>query len=298
MSQLPLVVSIIVPVFNSASYVGKCIKSILSQTYDKFELLLINDGSTDQSGQICETYSRKDQRIRVFHQENQGVTKARELGVEKSEGEYIMFVDSDDTLQPNAIKTLIENIKLCDIVISDSILGTINKEEYINCLLKNQISWCCWGKLYKKHLFQPSPFGIPRYFNIGEDLMMQLNLSNNIRCNIRCIEDCIYSVTENPNSVTRSRNFSVEYETKFIDEIIRITNKLGVECRASLYELKMGSLYGLIKSGTKVSYKIKWIQRLKRENKKYGKSLRDAILLFVPNNSLCRKLIKIKEFLR
>lgn len=85
-------VSIIVPVYNVEKYIGKCIDSILSQSYTKFELLLINDGSVDNSGIICDTYAQKDNRIRVFHQVNKGVSSARNLGLEKYVGSYFLLL--------------------------------------------------------------------------------------------------------------------------------------------------------------------------------------------------------------
>ena len=89
-------VSIIVPVYNSAQYLRKCIDSILAQSYTEFELLLINDGSEDHSGLICDDYAQSDNRIQVFHQENAGVSAARNLGLEKHTGEHFLFIDSDD----------------------------------------------------------------------------------------------------------------------------------------------------------------------------------------------------------
>lgn len=89
-------ISIIVPVYNSEKYIEQCITSVLNQCYKKIELILIDDGSTDLSGQICDTYAKKDKRVVVIHQTNQGVSKARNKGVEVSKGNWIMFVDSDD----------------------------------------------------------------------------------------------------------------------------------------------------------------------------------------------------------
>lgn len=115
-------VSIIVPVFNAEKYLHKCIDSILAQTHTDFELLLINDGSKDNSGAICDEYAAKDNRIRVFHKENAGVSKARNLGLDNAKGEWITFVDSDDWVHEDFIKkrlalALNENadIAYCDV---------------------------------------------------------------------------------------------------------------------------------------------------------------------------------------
>ena len=92
-------ISIIVPVYNTEKYLRCCIDSILVQTFADFELLLINDGSTDSSGTICEEYALEDRRVRVFHKENGGVSSARNVGLDNARGEWITFVDSDDYIE-------------------------------------------------------------------------------------------------------------------------------------------------------------------------------------------------------
>lgn len=103
-------VSIIVPVYNSSAYLTDCLDSILQQNYLDYELLLVDDGSADSSGAICDEYARKDSRIRVFHKINGGVSSARNLGIENSLGEWLYFVDSDDLLMNGCLKTLVERI--------------------------------------------------------------------------------------------------------------------------------------------------------------------------------------------
>lgn len=101
-------ISIIVPVFNVEKYIIQCVDSILSQTYNNFELLLIDDGSTDNSGKICDDYAFKDERIKVFHKKNEGVSSARNFGLDNASGEWITFVDSDDWLDETALTCFIE----------------------------------------------------------------------------------------------------------------------------------------------------------------------------------------------
>lgn len=103
-------ISIIVPVYNTEQYFPRCLNSILSQSFTDFELLLVDDGSTDGSGAICEAYADKDDRIRVFHKENGGVSSARNLGLDEAKGEWICFVDSDDEMLPNGLQTLANGI--------------------------------------------------------------------------------------------------------------------------------------------------------------------------------------------
>src|SRR5690554_5853314 len=100
--------SIIIPIYNIEDYLPTCINSILNQEFDDYELLLINDGSTDNSGKICDQYALKDNKIRVYHQKNAGVSAARNLGLEKATGEWICFVDGDDELYPNSLFAIME----------------------------------------------------------------------------------------------------------------------------------------------------------------------------------------------
>ena len=100
------VVSIIVPVYNTEKFLHRCIDSILTQTYTDFELLLIDDGSKDSSGTICDEYAAKDVRVRVFHKENGGVSSARNMGLDNARGEWITFVDSDDWIDDNYLEAL------------------------------------------------------------------------------------------------------------------------------------------------------------------------------------------------
>lgn len=103
-------VSIIVPVYNTGRYLPRCIESILSQSFTDFELLLIDDGSTDGSGVICDAYAEKDNRVRVFHKENGGVSSARNVGLDNAKGDWICFVDSDDELIPNGLQVMVEGL--------------------------------------------------------------------------------------------------------------------------------------------------------------------------------------------
>ena len=104
-------ISVIIPVYNSAEYLSKCIKSVIAQTYTQLEIILINDGSTDNSGEICDKYASQDKRIIVIHQENGGVSAARNTGLDRATGEYIGFVDSDDTAIPEMFEKLLVTIK-------------------------------------------------------------------------------------------------------------------------------------------------------------------------------------------
>lgn len=101
-------ISVIIPVYNVETYLQKCVDSILGQTYKDFELLLINDGSTDSSPMICDNYAKQDSRVKVFHKENEGVSRTRNFGLEKAEGDWVWFVDSDDYAEPDTLQRFVD----------------------------------------------------------------------------------------------------------------------------------------------------------------------------------------------
>ena len=100
-------VSIIIPIYNTSKYLPDCLNSVISQTYQNLEILLIDDGSTDDSGIIADDYAKKDKRVKVFHQKNQGQSAARNFGIKKASGDFISFIDSDDKIVPTFIEDLI-----------------------------------------------------------------------------------------------------------------------------------------------------------------------------------------------
>lgn len=164
------VVSVIVPVFQCEKYLRQCIDSILNQTYKEIELLLIDDGSTDQSPMICDSYKEKDSRVKVIHKQNEGVAKARNIGLDQSSGKYIMFVDSDDWVELDMVEKMIKileqqkaDIVECGYIERKNPICTseIIKEDI--CILDNKekifyhsivpgmpyLYKVCWGKIFR-----------------------------------------------------------------------------------------------------------------------------------------------------
>lgn len=134
MNMYPLI-SIIIPIYNAESLVNRCVDSILNQTYTNWELLLINDGSTDGSGRICDEYSAHDNRIRVFHKRNGGVSSARNMGIDNAKGEWITFVDSDDFLNLDALLNMASAIGNSDLVLSS--IREYDKISYKDYIISN-----------------------------------------------------------------------------------------------------------------------------------------------------------------
>ena len=170
-------ISVIIPVYNVEQYLHKCIDSILEQTFQNFELILVDDGSTDNSGKICDEYAIKDKRIIVIHQNNAGVSAARNTGLDSAKGEYIYFLDSDDWIESNALELLISlieknnlDLSIMEIKETDNEKTSYEKkdeiiyysgDEVLNFFLKEQrVSVVMGNKLYKKELFNKLRFPV------------------------------------------------------------------------------------------------------------------------------------------
>ncbi len=166
-------ISIIVPVYKVEPYLRQCVDSILEQTYRDIEVLLIDDGSPDNCGEICDEYGRKDQRVRVFHTDNRGLSAARNLGLREAQGEYIGFVDSDDWIEPDMYEVLLRRIQETEsdittcafwvdfITFSQTVKipeANYKGTESIEALLDRKISNHVWNKLYHKDLFASTSF--------------------------------------------------------------------------------------------------------------------------------------------
>lgn len=183
-------ISVIVPIYNALPTLGHCIESILSQTYSDFELLLINDGSTDNSGSICNDYAARDERVRAIHQKNQGASLARRNGIEQSVGKYLTFVDADDFLEPECLESLYlslthyPSVKVAACGVSkhkkgESVMALktvgdrlIESGEMHRRFFSYEF-WGFWGKLYHRSVFDDLFF--PSY-TINEDYVVMVQL--------------------------------------------------------------------------------------------------------------------------
>ncbi len=213
-------ISIIVPVYNTEKYLDRCIQSILSQTYTDFELLLINDGSTDTSGVICNRYAKQDSRIRVFHKENGGVARARNCGIDHAKGDYIILLDSDDWLVSDACEILYKNIHQTE---SDCVIYGFNQshghiwappyDKVYNRIEDLKTDFDFWlntellsssvNKIYKKKLLKTH---FPDGVSFGEDLIFSLNYLSGCQ-KISFISNPLYQhEVYNTSSITHSFN--------------------------------------------------------------------------------------------
>lgn len=216
-------ISIIVPVYNVEKYLCKCIESILCQELIDFELILINDGSTDKSGEICEKYKFIDNRIKVIHKVNGGLSSARNTGLEIAEGEYIGFVDSDDWVDLSMYKKLYNAAILNNADIAQCSINKVYNEDNIkeqcmkkdikimskNEALENLLDYrksyiecvVTWNKLYKSHLFKRVRFPEGK---IHEDEFTTYKVFDQANKVVRLNEE-LYFYRQTPNSIMNSK---------------------------------------------------------------------------------------------
>ena len=193
-------VSIIIPVYKVEKYLKRCIESVINQSYKNIEIILVNDGSPDKCGEICDSYARIDSKIKVIHKKNGGLSSARNAGLDIASGEYIMFVDSDDWIEEDSLEKLDKYMDMSYDIINFKFsfikegskniieLQSDSKESYecdlisyIDKLFMGELSFFIWNKLYKKDLFNEVRFPEGRnYEDLATIYKLYFNAKNNI----------------------------------------------------------------------------------------------------------------------
>ncbi len=229
-------ISIIVPVYKVEAYLPKCIDSILDQSFSDFELLLIDDGSPDKSGAICDQYAKKDNRIRVFHKSNGGVSSARNCGLNKARGEWITFVDSDDELMPDALESMIgmvrdsqENVDLVlagydTINISNGLtkstsslpfeLRQVNRDNAIELMYRSNFYLCfICSKLYKTSVIRQNKLLFDETIYYSEDRLFIIQYLCNCTKPIKYTTKSVYKYYFRSNSAMMSLVDAFNYKS-------------------------------------------------------------------------------------
>ncbi|WP_304736223.1 glycosyltransferase family 2 protein [uncultured Rikenella sp.] len=188
-SNEPLV-SIIIPTYNVETYVGRCMDSVVGQTYSHLEILPVDDGSTDRCGEILDRYGKEDDRIRVIHQENKGRIAVRKTGIEQAKGDYLFFVDADDWIEPQAIEVLVERALETGADVTMGYHGNVGddgnrqpsffpcrtwvfgRDEYVREMMDCQISGSICTKLFKRGILTLEACDFPRKYSAAEDHVM------------------------------------------------------------------------------------------------------------------------------
>lgn len=241
-------VSVIIPAYNAENSIEECITSVLNQTYREIEVIVVDDGSSDATFELCKKLANKDPRIVIISQINSGVSEARAKGVKKATGDYVYFLDADDTLKNdaiNSIRNLVRND--IEIVISESNFDKIcNYEEYKKNLLSS-VSWPVWGKLFKRSLLSDFVLSVPRYFTVGEDFLFQLRLGIESKPRVRYVSRKSYCYnTLNPLSVQKTSKKGFEYEMAMVQEVTKTVTNDKNETDLPLLRFQLKWARGLI----------------------------------------------------
>lgn len=282
-------ISVIVPVYKAEEYLHRCVDSILAQSFTDFELILVNDGSPDNSGAICDEYAQKDNRVKVIHKENGGVASARQCGIDNATGEYTIHADPDDWVEPTMLDELYNKAveENADMVVCDYYQYKQNKDYYVSQAprsleakdllrqyLAQELHGSLCNKLIKKEIYSKYEITLPKDIIRWEDLFVVCSiLTNTIKVTYLAKAFYHYDQTINPNSIVRkttmkgmkSQILFVDHfmnilpENEFRDELYIIkasTKELAYSC-GLLKEKEIIELYGEINTEYIKSAKIK-----------------------------------------
>ena len=306
------VISVIVPVYNAENYLDRCIDSILAQSYTDFELILVDDGSPDRCGEICDNRAEKDHRIKVVHQENQGVSVARNTGLDHATGEYVFFCDSDDTIPQETLNKLYYAIQdgydlttgYFEYVESTKSRNLVNTRRYIDTVeleVKNDFanefdkSWqnvnymSCDGKLYRREIIEGNHIRFNSGLVVFEDFDFVLTYLDVIS-SLKVIDSYVYSVfcekTDAPHSLNRSRLDYVDDYIKGDDKLKAFLQKQGIEYSEQYWRT--------IKANLQIAYDALWSIPTNTKKEKKEKLKRISEVLRKPQ---IQHMIEYQEFI-
>lgn len=302
-------VSIIIPIYNMENYLGKCIESIIKQSYKNIEIILINDGSTDRSEIICKKYQIKDKRIKVIFSENKGVSNARNLGIEASTGEYMLFIDPDDTVDERYIEEMLTCIKeyYCDVVfcLAKHIYPKLNKIYTIKLENEEKISndfikdfyliaeqfHTPWGKLYKSDIIKKYDIKFPIDLITSEDQVFNQEYLKHIKT-YRFLNRNLYNYYIRNNSISRNldeKHFEADVKNLKIKKLFLFNElKLINENEKNVY---------LFKCTKSIIYKYLNLQSIKKDEFKKIKRRVCIIRKTVEIEDLLNIKMSLKEYM-
>lgn len=280
-------ISVIVPAYNAENYIRQCVESICQQTYDHIEIIIVNDGSTDQTAKIMEDLKKADDRIRTYHQSNKGLGHTRDVGISLATGEYIAFIDSDDWVDSNYLEILYRSLKETDsdisivnfsrfyedtnkyellILAKDYYQKVMTPQEWLtyqygkptNLSLCFTVAWC---KLYKKSLFDNILYHTSDYGEDDATTWKLYLLANRIVYNHTAA--LVYRV--NSGSMTANANLAQVFSAKYVEERLSLLTLLGLDVSHEIEAWKWRAHVNekaMLEHGDIVGYKD---MRLKRQ---------------------------------
>ena len=315
-------VSIIVPIYNVEKYIRKCIESIIAQTYTNIEIILLDDGSPDNSGKICDEYKEKDNRIIVVHKNNTGVSSTRNEGLKIASGEYITFIDADDYIETDMIEILYKALKEYEAEIS--ICGTndlnenydlvkrskckqiieMNNKDALKELLNEKVFTCvCWGKLYRKYLFENIKFN--EKTKIAEDLEVLYRILDSCK-KVVYIPENKYNYILRKNSATKEKFNKdwireIEISKEILDFIEKKYNNIYEYAAKRYVRINMTCIYKILNSTCNLEDILNLRKNIKPYYKYYIKSKyvsnknKIKLIIILINPKILINLYKLKK---
>lgn len=262
-----LKVSIIIPVYNASDSIRKMLDSILAQTLNEFEVLMIDDGSTDESGRILDEYSAKDKRFKAFHKQNEGVAMARQLGVDNAKGEYCIHADADDRMDSTMLEELYTEAKAkdADVVIADYFVcskqgetvckqqpSDLSPEHVLQDMFDNKLFGALWHKLVRTDLYRKYNAKFFKGINHCEDLLIWVQLLQHPEVMVSYLPKAYYHYVVNDNSITRHfTHETYEMRLRFRDklkELLVVPNVIEIIEKVSFGIFTEGFIYDVLSS--------------------------------------------------
>ncbi len=271
-------ISVVVPIYNVEPYIVDSLNSVVMQSYRNLEIILVDDGSPDRCGEICDDFAKRDPRVKVHHIPNGGVAKARQLGVESASGEYVAFVDPDDRLPLDAIERLFANVSDdVDIVLGSSTRfyesGKVRYVRYADRVVEGD-EWrrmiitisadhiaTPWARIYRREIFTKDSFPVLRR---GQDWMMNIELSVRVR-RVKMISDIVYNY-RSPFGTGRTHKVDLEYTKSLLGvaEQILIDRGIAEQYQDELHTAQLNFICKCIHNRAYIDCRDEWVERLCR----------------------------------
>lgn len=282
-------VSVIVPVYNAQQYLDRCVDSILGQTFQDFELILVDDGSTDGSGLLCDRWSQRDSRIQTVHQNNAGQAAARNRGVEMAQSDWICFVDSDDAIHPALLQTLYDgavrlnvSISMCAAIeaenipegffsaaVSDTFDCSVMDEQGLLQMYQSRehYYWVVWGKLICREIVEKLPFTPGRIFEDNAVVCRWLNMAGQVAWTAQRL----YYYAINPHGTTKSG-----FQLKQLDYLWALEQKIRFYAEKGYPLMRSRIAHEYIGNGIAMFYKIKEMPEAAQELRELRRNMRSV----------------------
>lgn len=304
-------ISIIVPVYNAECCIRKSVSSILGQTYRNFEIILIDDGSTDKSGYLCDSLSEESDRIKAFHKKNDGPNSARAFGLSKAIGEWVSFVDSDDTLPNDSLSTLAAEISEdTDLIVGysfdlDESTHMVDIDSWRKSLIRSDAILCVpWGKLYRKKNLSENAFSLITDNRTGTDMPMNIKFAYSTDRPVTIVPRKVYNYNVINNSVSHSAKWTLSKIEKLYSEVL---NSIPQEQHCNVMEQLIENRILAIKRkrteepvcGREHIKTSRYIDNLKNDilSSRYRLPLCDRMLVFSSDSIFTPLLCKTKRYL-